>query len=614
MTEDAALLQGEYLQAVQHGLIAQIDEPILGPLGDQWTPEISDFLDGERPSTIHPSLWLQAQRNRVHGLFQLAPGFYQARGYDISNISFIAGDKGWIVVDPLTNPFTAKACLDLVNRTVGERPVSAIIYTHSHADHFGGATGLATAEQVADGSVTIIAPADMIEEWIDESLLGGPTMMRRATYQFGSQLPHGPEGFVDAGLGPVFSMGPVGVLLPTLGIESQIQKEIIDGIPITFVLTPETEAESEMVFYLPTYKALCTAELCTGTIHNLIPIRGAAARDSLAWSKYINLMLDLFGDEVEFTFPSHNWPIIGNTEVCEYLVIQRDVYRWMHDQALRLANSGRTIHEIPDELPLPEEFQKHPHTRGYYGNVAHNLRAVYQRYFSWYDGNPAHLDPLPPVKVGKKYVEFMGGADAVLERAQRSFDEGDLRWVVEVVNHVVFADPTNQRARDLQTKALEQLGFGSESATYRNAYLTGAHEMRAGADHLATLTKGRSVNDHAIRSQLSGEQIFDFMGVRLRAEAVAGVSITIAWQLSDLDATWRIDLSNRALHSSPHLRGEVAATVSSSRTQLMDLISGVISLDEAMANVFTIKGDETAVRTILENIVAYESGYPVVEP
>jgi alkyl sulfatase BDS1-like metallo-beta-lactamase superfamily hydrolase len=604
----------EYLQAVHHGLIAQIEEHIVGPFGDQWTPGISDFLDGERPDTVHPSLWLQAQRNRVHGLFQLAPGFYQARGYDISNISFIAGDRGWIVVDPLTNPFTAKACLDLVNRTVGERPVTAIIYTHSHADHFGGASGLATQEQVASGEVTIIAPADMIEEWIDESLLGGPTMMRRGTYQFGSQLPHGPEGFVDAGLGPIFSMGPLGVLLTTLGIESPFQHEVIDGVPITFILTPETEAESEMVFYLPTYKALCTAEICTGTIHNLIPIRGAAARDSLAWSKYINLMLDLFGDDVAFTFPSHNWPIVGNAEVCEYLVIQRDVYRWMHDQALRLANSGRTIHEIPDELTLPPEFQEHPHTRGYYGNVSHNLRAVYQRYFSWYDGNPAHLDPLPPVAVGKRYVEFMGGADAVLDRAERSFKEGDLRWVVEVVNHVVFADPTNERARTLQANALEQLGFASESATYRNAYLTGAYELRAGADHLATLTKGRSVNDHAIRSQLSAEQIFDFMGVRLKAEDVAGISLTIAWHLSDLGATWRVDLSNRSLHSSPNQRGAVAATVTSTRTDVMDLVSGVITLDQALNEVFTVDGDIEAVRTILENIQAFEPGYAVVEP
>jgi alkyl sulfatase BDS1-like metallo-beta-lactamase superfamily hydrolase len=604
----------ESLHLVQHGLIGQIDEAILGNWGDQWTPNVSDFLDAERPTSVHPSLWLQAQRNRVHGLFELAPGFYQARGYDISNISFIAGDKGWIVVDPLTNPFTARACLDLVNRTVGERPVTAIIYTHSHADHFGGATGLATVEQVQVGEVAIIAPADMIDEWVDETLLGGPTMMRRGTYQFGSQLPHGAEGFVDAGLGPIFSLGPLGVLMPSLGITEPVQDEVIDGVPITFVLTPETEAESEMVFYLPTYKALCTAEICTGTIHNLIPIRGAAARDSLAWSKYINIMLDRFGGEAEFTFPSHNWPIMGNEQVREYLVLQRDLYRWMHDQSLRLANSGRTIHEIPDELELPPEFQAHPHTRGYYGSLAHNLRAVYQRYFSWYDGNPAHLNPLPPAKVGKRYVEFMGGADALLSQAQRSFDEGDFRWVVEVVNHVVFSDPSNQRARTMQADALEQLGFGCESATYRNAYLTGAYELRLGSAHLETLTKGRSVNDHAIRSLLSAEQIFDFMGVRLRAESVGGMRITIAWHFEDLGSAWRVDLSNRALSSSSHLRGDEAAKVTSTRTALMDFISGSISLDEALSGVLKVEGDLGAVRTILENITRFEPGYAVVEP
>ena len=610
----AATLPPDVSELVSKGMIAQLTEPITGNWGDQWSPELNNFLDQPCPPTVHPSLWQQATLNRIHGLFEVAPGLYQARGYDVSNISFIAGDTGWIVVDPLTNPYTAKACIDLLNRTVGPRPVVALIYTHSHSDHYGGASGLTSAEEVEAGNVQIIAPADLFDESVRESLLVGPAMLRRGTYQFGSQLPRGGEGYVDMGVGLTIGLGPMGMVKPSVPITERSQEMIVDGVPIIFLLTPETEATSEMMFYLPNQGALCTAELCTGTVHNLVPIRGAAVRDSLAWSKYINESLQRFGNELKLTFPSHNWPIFGNAEVREYLRLQRDVYRWMHDQTLRMANKGMTAHEIAQDLTLPEEFLAQGHTRGYYGSITHNIRAIFQKYFSWYDGNPSHLNPLPPTDLADRYVEYMGGAEAILDRAEGAYDSGDFRWVVEVVNHVIFADPQNVRAREIQTKAFTQLGYQSESATYRNAYLTGAHELRVGAKRLVTLNEGHKVNDHQLRALLTPEHIADFMAVRLRAESLAGLHIRINWNVADLNETWLLEISNRALHASLGQAQDVDAVLTATRADVLQVISEALTLDQALAQHFNVSGDEKAVRALFGALERYVSGFAIVEP
>jgi alkyl sulfatase BDS1-like metallo-beta-lactamase superfamily hydrolase len=610
----AATVPPDVSELVSKGLIAQLSEPITGNWGDQWSPELNDFLDQTCPPTVHPSLWQQANLNRIHGLFELTPGLYQARGYDVSNISFIAGETGWIVVDPLTNPFTAKACLDLLNQTVGERPVVALIYTHSHSDHYGGASGLTSAEEVEAGKVQIIAPADLFEESVRESLLVGPAMLRRGTYQFGSQLSRGGEGYVDMGVGLTVGLGPMGMVKPSVPITERSQEMVVDGVRIIFLLTPETEATSEMMFYLPDLGALCTAELCTGTVHNLVPIRGAAVRDSLAWSKYINESLQRFGSDLNLTFPSHNWPVFGNEEVREYLRLQRDVYRWMHDQTLRMANKGHTAHEIAEALTFPEEFLAQGHTRGYYGSITHNIRAIFQKYFSWYDGNPSHLNPLPPVDVADRYVEYMGGAEAVLERAERAFDAGDYRWVVEVVNHVIFADPRNSRAREIQIAAFEQLGYQSESATYRNAYLTGAHELLVGAESLVTLNEGHKVNDHQMRALLSPEHIIDFMAVRLRGESLDGIHLRINWKVANLNETWLLEISNRALHGVCVEASDVDATLSATTLDVMQVISETLTLDQALAGPFKVTGSELAVRTLFDALERYVSGFAIVEP
>ncbi|MEM7324606.1 MAG: alkyl sulfatase dimerization domain-containing protein, partial [Actinomycetota bacterium] len=434
----------------------------------------------EPPDTVHPGLWRQARLNVQHGLFEVAEGVWQVRGYDLANITFLAGDDGWLIIDPLTNAPAAAAALRLANETLGERPVTAVIYTHSHVDHFGGILGVTSQEAVDRGDVRIIAPEGFLHEVVSEFVIAGPIMGRRAAYQFGPLLPPGPQGHVDCGLGSAMGLARSDLVAPTELITETGQELVVNGIPIVFQNTPDAEAPAEMNFYFPDKRLLCMAENCTHTLHNLYPIRGAQTRDALAWSKYIQEAMTLWADRTDTSFASHHWPRFGNDDVRRFLTMQRDVYRWMHDQTMRLANDGHVPTEIAATLELPAEFDQ-SHIRGYYGTVSHNVRSVYNRYLGWYDGNPANLNPLPPVESGERYVEFMGGATEVLRRAREYFDRGEYAWVAQVVNHVVFADPSNREARSLQADALEQMGYQAESATWRNAYLMGAKELREGS-------------------------------------------------------------------------------------------------------------------------------------
>ena len=368
---------------------------------------------GTRPSvpeSVNPSLWRQAQLNAIHGLFEVQPGVWQARGYDISNITFIEGDNGWLVIDPLTTEGTAAACLALANEHLGERPVTAVIYTHSHVDHYGGVHGVVDAADVAAGRVPIVAPEGFLSEAVSETVIAGPVMSRRATYMYGMLLPRNERGQVDCGLGKITPLGPPGLIAPTVEISRTGEELELDGVRVVFQNTPDAEAPAEMNFYFPDLRLLCMAENCSHTMHNIYTPRGAQIRDSLAWSKYIHEALLLFGDKTDILFASHHWPRFGQDDAKEFLTRQRDVYRWLHDQTMRLANHGHTAVEIGEQLELPECFAGHAHTRGYYGTVNHNAKAVYQRYLGWFDGNPANLNPLPPVESGERYVDFMGGA------------------------------------------------------------------------------------------------------------------------------------------------------------------------------------------------------------
>lgn len=573
-----------------------------------------DFLEVGKPApdTVHPSLWRHAQLNHHHGLFEVIDGVWQVRGYDISNITFLRGETGWLVIDPLTTEATARAGYELVTEHLGQRPVVAVIYTHSHADHFGGVLGVTTQADVDAGRCMVIAPEHFLEETVGENVIAGPAMGRRALFQFGPLLPADPRAHVDCGLGNSIPLGSSGLIAPTHDITRTGEEMVIDGIKVVFQLTPETEAPAEMNFYFPDLKALCMAENCSHTMHNLIPIRGALVRNALNWSKYINQSIELFGSDTETLFTSHNWPRWGHEEVIEFLVNQRDLYKWMHDQSMRLANHGYVPTEIAEALELPEEFLANDHTRGYYGDLVHNSKAVYQRYLSWYDGNPSNLNRLPPVAAGKRYVELAGGADALLDNARRAFDAGDYRWVVELVNHLVFAEPGNAAARTLQADAMEQLGYQAESSTFRNAYLNGAQELRQGAPQL----QGGAARGRGILRAMTVEQVFDTLAIRLKSEDVGGQSMAINWTFTDIDEQWLLGLSNRTLY---HIRGRhdtaAAATVTLTRATLIDVITQETTFPDAIsAGDIQVEGDAAAMLAIFGNLDAFTPGFNVVEP
>jgi len=608
------------LERVRRGHVASLSESVItSPEGRRvFDVGAYEFLrDGApAPDTVNPNLWRHAVLNAHHGLFEVTKNVWQVRGYDISNITFIRGTTGWIVIDPLTSEHTARASLRLINEHVERRPVTAVIYTHSHADHFGGVLGVTNRAEVDAGRCRIIAPEHFMRETIGENVIAGPAMARRATYQFGPMLPPGPRGHVDCGLGNSVPVSPPTLLAPTEDITHTGQELMVDGVRVVFQLTPETEAPAEMNFYFPDLKALCMAENCSHTMHNLVPIRGALVRNALNWSKYLNESLQLFGADAEVLFASHNWPRWGNVDLREFLVLQRDLYKWMHDQTMRLANKGCTPLEIAEMLELPPEFQRHEHTRGFYGDLVHNTKAVYQRYLSWYDGNPANLHKLPPVEVGKRYVELAGGIDALLDHADAAFNRGDYRWVAELVNHAVFADPTNLRARGLQAGALEQLGYQAESATFRNAYLMGAMELRKGPP----ANPNPNVRARSLVREMTIDQVFDTIAVRTVSENLGGVSLAINWTFTDLagttDERWVVGVSNRTIYSSrgthdPH----AVASVSISRSRFLDIILQDVTFVEAMNDGDAVViGDATALLTVFGNLDVFSTGFPIVEP
>lgn len=594
---------GDFDRATR-GLIAQIPDGRI-TMGDRLVFDVANHefvTESAAPDTVHPGLWRQAQLNVNHGLFQVAVDTWQVRGYDLANITFMAGERGWLVIDPLTNAPAAAAALELANRTLGERPVTGVIYTHSHVDHFGGIMGVVDPADVERGDVPIVAPDGFLEEVVSEFVIAGPIMGRRAAYQFGPLLAPGPRGHVDCGLGSAMGLARSDLLAPTITVTETGQELTLDGIRVVFQNTPDAEAPAEMNFFFPERSLLCMAENCTHTLHNLYPIRGAQTRNALAWSKYIQEAMDLWADRTDTMFASHHWPRFGRDDVRAFLTMQRDVYRWMHDQTMRLANMGLGPTEIAAEMALPAEFDQ-SHVRGYYGTVSHNCRSVYNRYLGWYDGNPANLDPLPPTRAGTKYVEFMGGTAAVLAKARESYERGEYRWVAQVVNHVVFADPTNAEARRLQANALEQLGYQSESATWRNAYLMGAKELREGSPNW-----GR-VPTRDMSQAMRAEHLFDVIGVRLDPATVDAAPLTINFSFTDLGEDHVLGIGRSAVHHRPgSVDPDAVATVSIDRSTLVAAMDDADALDRAQ-----ITGDAEVVRQLLANLTVFTTAR-LIEP
>ncbi len=608
------------LERVRKGFIAKRENGLITDekgrfVGNRDNYEI--LRDGrECPKTVNPQLWRHATLNAHHGLFKVADGVWQVRGYDISNITFIRGTNGWVVIDPLTSEHTARAALELMEEHVEKLPTTVVIFTHSHADHFGGVLGVTTKEDVDAGRCQIVAPIGFLYETVGENVIAGSAMSRRATYQFGPMLPPGPTGHVDCGLGTGVPIGPPGLLAPTTDITYTGEELVLDGVRVIFQLTPETEAPAEMNFFFPDHGWLCMAENCSQTMHNLVPIRGALVRNALNWSKYINQSIEMFAAKTNILFTSHNWPTWGTSDVRDFLILQRDLYKWMHDQTMRHANHGMTAVEIANMLELPEEFQAQEHTRGFYGDLVHNVKAVYQRYLSWYDGNPANLNKLPPSEAGRRYVELAGGMESLLASARKSFEDGDYRWVAEVVNHAVFADPSNTEARNLQADVLEQLGYQAESSTFRNAYLMGAQELRKGPPApTASHVRARSL----IRA-MTIEQVFDTLSVRVMSEKIGGLSHCVNWTFTDMAGTsdhqWVLGLSNRTMYSTQG-RHEVSAeaTITLSRTLLLEIIAQATTfVDELSAGTVTIEGDSAALLNIFGNLDTFATGFAIVEP
>jgi len=576
-----------------------------------WDMESYDFLEGEPPDTVNPSLWRQSRLNRIAGLFEIAPGFYQLRGFDLSNMHVIEGERGIVVIDPLISAETAAAALALYREHRGERPVTGLIYTHSHIDHFGGAKGIVSSEEVEERGIPVLAPAGFLHHAISENVFAGTAMGRRAAFMYGAKLDRGADGQVGAGLGQTTSLGTVTLIPPNLDVAATGQEETIDGVRIVFQLTPGTEAPAEMNFHFPDQRVLCVAENATHTMHNILTPRGALVRDPHVWAHYLDESIELFGADSDVLFAGHHWPRWGSERIVDYLKKQRDLYAYLHDQTLRLINKGLTGREIAEQVELPPSLAAEWHCRGYYGSVSHNVKAVYQRYMGWFDGNPAHLWEHPPVESAQRYLEFMGGAEAVLPRARQSFEEGDYRWVAEVVNHVVFAEPDNAAARELQADALEQLGYGAENATWRNFFLMGAQELRQGISGTPTDTAAPD-----ILAQLSVEQILDAMAIRLDGPRAWNRKLTINWEVTDPDESHLLEVENGVLNHRPDRhRPEADATLRIERRALNEMLGKTADLAElAASGRLRVEGDGAKLGELLGLLDEPDPGFAIVTP
>ncbi len=533
-----------------------------------WDLEAYSYLNGECPDTVNPSLWRQAQLCATHGLFEVTGGIYQVRGMDLSNMTIVEGDTGVIVIDPLISAETAAAGIALYRKNRGDRPVAGVIYTHSHVDHFGGVHGVLPE---GGGGVPVLAPEGFLEHAVSENVYAGVAMNRRATYMYGANLDRGPTGQVSTGLGIATSSGSVGLIVPTRDITRTGQEETIDGVRIVFQITPGTEAPAEMNFHFPDRRALCMAENATRNLHNLLTLRGALVRDPRMWSRYLNEAIELFAASSDVAVASHPWPTWGTQNVIRYLSQQRDLYAYLHDQALRMLNNGATGMEIAEDLQLPPGLEAAWHTHGYYGSVSHNLKAIYQRYMGWFDGNPTSLWQHPPRAAAIRYVEVIGGQQAVLARARSYADAGDLRFAAELLKHAVFADPDDAAARDALAGVYQRLGFGAENATWRNFYLTGALELRHGIKPPPVADLGAGM-----AGALTIEQLFDTLAIRLNGPRAAAESLVIDWHFTDAGTMVRLALSNGALIQTRNPRTVAAAdlTLTLTKPQLLGLLAG----------------------------------------
>jgi alkyl sulfatase BDS1-like metallo-beta-lactamase superfamily hydrolase len=569
----------------RRGLIARLpDDGVIRDKNDKVVWDLSRFTgfikDGAAaPGSVNPSLWRMAQLLMDAGLYEVVPGVYQVRGADLSNLTIVEGEQGITVYDPLISAEAARAALDLYYQNRPRKPVVAVIYSHSHVDHAGGVRGVVDEADVKSGKVKIYAPEGFLENFVAENLFAGTAMARRASYMYGNLIAPGSQGTVTAGLGITTSSGTITLIAPTDLITKTGEKRVIDGIEYEFLMVPGSEAPSEMMWYLPKFKLINTAEDATHTMHNLYTLRGAKTRDARLWPMYLNQALQMWGDRYEVQITMHHWPTWGNAEITQLIKVQRDVYKFMHDQTLHYANMGYTMKELPDLVTLPQSLAGHWAGRGYYGSQSHNVRAVYNYYLGYFDGNPATLNPLPPVEVASKYVAAMGGPDAVMKLGREAFQKGDYRWGAELMNHLVFAQPDNQEAKNLQADILEQMGYQAESGPWRNFYLTGADELRHGVKKLATPNAASA----DIVASMSPELLFGYMGVQLDAKKADGKMLVVNLVFPDINEKHALFLENSVLNHWPdYTDAKADVTVTLDRSTLTRFLTKQVSFEDAV--------------------------------
>ena len=613
MRQTVAAFDKSDLEDATRGKLAELSDPLVKAADGRivWDTRRFDFLKGDAPSTANPSLWRQQQLNQAQGLFKVADGIYQIRGYDIANMTLVEGATGWIVIDTMLTAPMSRAGLKLAMDTLkSTKPVVAVIYTHSHADHFGGVRGVVDEADVRSGKVKLIAPEGFMDHAIAENVLAGNAMSRRAHYMYGVALPADGKGTLGTGLGLALSNDAPGLIPPTYIVKKTGEEMVIDGVRIVFQMAKGSEAPSEFMFYFPEKKVLCLSEVATQLMHNIYTIRGAQVRDALAWSKYINEAMDLFPD-AEVAFASHHWPTWGKDNIRGFLSNQRDTYRFIHDRALHLANQGLVMDEIGNEAFFPKALAADAASRGYYGTLSHNLRAVYNFYLGYYDANPATLNRLPPADSAKRYVAAMGGEAAVIATARKAFAEGEYRWVAELMNHAVFANPASEEARALQADALEQLGYQAESATWRNAYLMGAQELRVGQKPTAV----SSSSPDTVRG-MTNELLFDFVALRLDHTKTDGMKAAIQMEFTDINEIWALELSNSVLNST---KGRVLQNpdlkLSLTRPAFLAMLLQGRKLPELVqAGMAKVEGNPQALGSLVANIVTFTPDFNIVTP
>lgn len=597
----------------QRGFIAAAESKVIAADkgGVAWNKERYDFLlEGKDFDSIHPSLQRQSTLNMNMGLYKVMDGIYQVRGYDLANISFVRGETGWIVFDPLTAPETARAGYQLISKHVEKLPVVAVIYSHSHGDHWAGVRGIVDEADVRAGKVQIIAPRDFMQYAVSENVYAGTAMNRRMFYQYGVLLPASPFGHVGQGLDQNVAAGNAGLIRPTKVVEEAIEEFDVDGIPMIFQNTPFTEAPSEMNTYLPEMKALWAAENVTGTIHNIYTLRGALVRDSLAWSKYINELLYLFGKDADVMFASHHWPRFGNERVQEILRDQRDAYAHLNNQVLHLANQGVTINEIHNEYQVPKSLQDKWHCRGYHGSPEHNSRAVINRYLGYWDCNPATLIPLSPSDSAPLYVEMMGGAEKIMAKGRDLYEQGEYKLAVEILNKLVYAEPKNQTAKDLLADVYEQIGYQQENTGLRNSFLSGAYELRSG---IPAGNPPKSTGPDVIRA-MTTELFLDFLGIRMDSSKAEGMEFTINISTPDNGEKFTVELSNATLTNiEGYLADDADLSITIDRAELEKVMSGEKSLEaQVIDGVAKLDGDVSVLQKLGSTMVDFKIGFEIL--